>query len=88
VNVEKGPYQAMLKCRDIAIQASDYIDGEMNLRQRLSVGVHLLLCGRCRTFIRHMRLTIAYCQRLPAADISSSEAARITDKVIESQNGQ
>lgn len=45
----------MLMCRDLAEIASDYIDGELNGRQNLSVKMHLMMCKDCRTFIGNLR---------------------------------
>jgi len=45
----------MLMCRDLAEVASDYIDGELNGRQNLSVKMHLMMCKDCRTFIGNLR---------------------------------
>ena len=66
----------MLKCRDIAAHASEHIDGELNWRQRLDYGMHLLLCGYCRQFIRQLRASV-HCARLMASrDILDDEQAR------------
>ena len=40
----------MLMCRDLARIASDYIDGELGTGKVMSVKMHLLMCGRCRSF--------------------------------------
>ncbi|MBU3071310.1 zf-HC2 domain-containing protein [Aestuariicella sp. G3-2] len=47
----------MLSCHDLAHKyASDYIDGQLNWRQRLAVFMHLLICVRCRRFVTQLRL--------------------------------
>lgn len=45
----------MLMCRDLAVVASDYIDGELAGLQNLSVKMHLMMCRDCRTFIGNLR---------------------------------
>lgn len=45
----------MLMCRDLAVIASDYIDGELPVFQKMSVKMHLLMCRDCRTFIGNLR---------------------------------
>ncbi|WP_417530742.1 zf-HC2 domain-containing protein [Marinobacter lipolyticus] len=45
----------MLMCRDLALIASDYIDGELNTAGKLSVKMHLMMCGNCRSFIGNLR---------------------------------
>jgi len=47
----------MLMCKDLAGIASDYIDGELNTGQNLSVKFHLMMCSDCRTFIGNLRMS-------------------------------
>ena len=48
----------MLKCRDITLLASDYIDGRLSWRKRLSMLVHLLICAHCRRFVSQFRVVL------------------------------
>lgn len=74
----------MLSCRDIAKQASDHIDEKLTFRQSLSYGFHLLLCGYCRKFVRHLRTTIALSHQLSGHDqLPDEEAASIAAKAVE-----
>ena len=50
----------MLMCRDLARIASDYIDGELGTGKVMSVKMHLLMCGRCRSFIGSLRASIEF----------------------------
>ncbi|WP_449285638.1 zf-HC2 domain-containing protein [Marinobacter sp. PE14] len=45
----------MLMCKDLAVIASDYIDGELPVLQNMSVKMHLMMCKDCRTFIGNLR---------------------------------
>ncbi|WP_372994715.1 anti-sigma factor family protein [Marinobacter sp.] len=45
----------MLMCKDLAVIASDYIDGELPVLQNMSVRMHLMMCRHCRTFIGNLR---------------------------------
>jgi anti-sigma factor RsiW len=45
----------MLMCRDLAVIASDYIDGELPVLRNMSVKMHLMMCRDCRTFIGNLR---------------------------------
>lgn len=72
----------MLKCRDIAAKASDYLDNNQTLRERLAVAMHLLICGKCRAFIRHMRLALVYYRHIPPKTLSDAEAAAIAHQVL------
>lgn len=74
----------MLSCRDIAKQASDHIDKKLTLRQSLSYGFHLLLCGYCRKFVGHLRTTVELSHQLSGQDeLSDQEAQRIAQSTLE-----
>lgn len=61
------------------------IDDNQTLRQRLAVAMHLLICGKCRGFIRHLRLALVYYRRLPPKTLSNAEATAITRHVHNQQ---
>jgi predicted anti-sigma-YlaC factor YlaD len=54
----------MLRCRDVAELMSDYLDGTVGWRRRLSIRLHLMMCGMCRRYMRQMRATIALLRSL------------------------
>jgi len=68
----------MLKCREVSSQASDYIDHELQGMQRLNMALHLLLCGRCRRFVRQLRLAVGAIRtaRASCADAPDAETVR------------
>jgi len=72
----------MLTCKDIAKQASDYVDGHQTVRQRLAFAWHLLVCGQCREFLRQLRLALRFYHQLPVRQISTKEAEAIVHKVV------
>lgn len=49
----------MLSCREVASRASDYVDRNLSRRERLVMQLHLMMCVRCRRFVRHVRLLVA-----------------------------
>lgn len=74
--------RVMLTCKDIARQASDYVDGHLTVRQRLAFAFHLLLCGQCREFLRQLRLALRFYHQLPAKELSPQEAEAVVNKVL------
>ena len=64
----------MLSCKELVAHSSDFLDRQLNLRQRLAVRAHLAMCFRCRRFIRQMRLTQRVLRALPEAAIPELEA--------------
>jgi predicted anti-sigma-YlaC factor YlaD len=53
-----------MNCRDVTEFLSDYLDGELPLRQRVSFKLHLLLCRDCRRYLRSFATTIKLTQSL------------------------
>ncbi len=38
----------MLTCREVTARATDYMEWPLPLRERLQIGMHLLICAFCR----------------------------------------
>ena len=55
----------MLSCKQQVARSSDYLDGQLSVRERLLVRHHLMFCPNCRRFIKQMRLMSATLKRLP-----------------------
>ncbi|MEZ5502359.1 MAG: zf-HC2 domain-containing protein [Halioglobus sp.] len=66
----------MLSCKDLVHRhASDYLDGQLPLRARWSVSLHLALCVRCRRFMKQFRGVIALLRdEGNSAGVENSEA--------------
>ena len=78
----------MLTCREMSELGSAIIDGQLNLRTRLAVFMHLRMCTNCRRYIRQLKATSQVLQRLPL-DHGPVDAAAVLDKVrkAEDDNG-
>ncbi|MEO1818529.1 zf-HC2 domain-containing protein [Pseudomonas sp.] len=55
----------MLKCKDLVALSSDLLDGELTLKQRIAVRMHLAMCVHCRCFIRQLRVSQRVIRQLP-----------------------
>ncbi len=64
----------MLTCRQLVERSSDFLDAQLNLRERLQVRVHLAMCHNCRRFIRQMRLSQGLLRQLPEPPLPELEA--------------
>ena len=49
----------MLSCKQLVAHSSEFLDGQLGLRKRMSVRLHLAMCEHCRRFIKQMRLSQA-----------------------------
>lgn len=73
----------MLMCRDLAEIASDYIDGELNGLQNLSVKMHLMMCKDCRTFIGNLRASSNLLSAHSSGRADEEFLRRIDERVAE-----
>ena len=64
----------MLSCKDLVAQSSDFLDGQLSLRERLGVRAHLAMCRHCRRFIRQMKVTQRVLRQLPDAAVPELDA--------------
>ncbi|MBA3887967.1 MAG: zf-HC2 domain-containing protein [Acidobacteria bacterium] len=63
----------MPTCRDVADHASDLLDDTLPWTTRLQLRMHLLMCGRCREYVRQLALVIATLRALPPEEPSDVE---------------
>lgn len=73
----------MLMCRDLAVIASDYIDGELTGRQNMSVKMHLMMCKDCRTFIGNLRASTNLMKAHSSGKPDEELMRRIDERVTE-----
>ncbi|MFP6850236.1 MAG: zf-HC2 domain-containing protein [Pseudomonas sp.] len=76
----------MLSCKQLVAYSSEFIDGQLRLRQRMSVRMHLAMCVNCRRFIKQMRLSQAVLRRLPRGQ--SAELDQLASKLAELRRQQ
>ncbi len=74
----------MLSCKELVANSSDYLDGQLSLRERIAVRTHLAICWKCRRFIRQMRLIQAVLRQLP--DIAIPELEALAAGLAEQRN--
>ncbi|SEB96140.1 zf-HC2 domain-containing protein [Pseudomonas anguilliseptica] len=76
----------MLSCKELVAHSSEFLDGHLGLRKRLSVRMHLAMCVNCRRFIKQMRLSQAVLRRLPRGQ--SPELDELASKLAELRRQQ
>lgn len=64
----------MLSCKELVAHSSDYLDGQLRLRERISVRAHLAMCSHCRRFIRQLKLSQAVLRELPERPVPELDA--------------
>ena len=73
----------MLKCKDLAHHAGDYVDGELGFWRRLGIRCHLLICSSCRAFVRKIRISKGFFAQRGLSRLSPEERDDVVNRVIE-----
>lgn len=67
----------MLSCKQVAERASDLIDDELGLWDRLRMRLHLAMCHGCAHFVDQIRQTRALARLAGQANAPTGDDARI-----------
>lgn len=78
----------MLKCREVAELANEYVDKELPWHQSMAMGLHLSMCRHCSAFVNKLRLVITLVKEQPPETLSDKDAEDIVKNVIESKKNQ
>ena len=78
----------MLKCKQIVAQASEYIDGDMGLLQKLQFQFHLAMCVHCRRFVTNFKAGIEMIKRLPYDDVSQEQIDCVHRRIAQSKHSR
>ena len=70
----------MLTCEQVTARATAFLEGELTVRQWLSVRLHLAMCVHCRRFCRQMRQLVV---RLHRQEQDHPVSERFVDEVVE-----
>lgn len=69
----------MLTCRELNERATDYLEGQMSLRQRAGFKLHLLMCSKCRTYADQLAKTVKLLRTVKSAATQSTPDARLIE---------
>ncbi len=71
-----------LTCRDVAGLSSDYLSGELDWKTKLKIRFHLLLCYKCRRFVRHNEVVHQYVlKQQQVEELNEAELDEIMKKI-------
>ena len=79
----RGPSHALGRCRELAVEISDYLDGALTVERLVALEGHLAECTCCAGFAETLRQSVSECRasgkrRLPA-DVRRRARARIAE---------
>jgi anti-sigma factor RsiW len=68
-----------VNCKAIISQVSDYIDGDINIRLKKEIELHLEDCPECKEVVRQVRLTVEIFRKSPEPDLAPDVHTRLHD---------
>ncbi len=77
----------MLNCRDVAHEASDYIDHNLSWWRRLLFRLHLFICSKCRRFVSHVHITREFIRKRGHLKTSEQDVQKVMSSVEKSKQG-
>jgi hypothetical protein len=67
----------VLSCRDVTELATRYMEGDLSLRARLAMRLHLTLCGMCRAYLDQLQKTVRLLNTGPKPPPAPEVEARV-----------
>jgi len=74
----------MRQCKDIAEEASNYINGDLPLRERVGHYFHLVLCKCCRNYLQQIRQSISTLAVVKPQEKSNIDTDALAKKLYDS----
>ncbi len=63
----------MLTCKEITELVSKEVDDSLSLKERLDMGMHIMMCGACRNYRSNVRFLRRACQEAATPTRGSDE---------------
>jgi len=73
-------------CQQVTERASELIDGNLGLVERVALRAHIAICRNCQVYLAQLRRTIDALRGLEEP-ITEDEADRLLDRILPSAGG-
>lgn len=73
----------MFECKDIAEEASNYLDGDLPLGKRIGLFLHLVICSCCREYMQQIKQTISTVATIRPQEQHSTDTQALAEKLRE-----
>lgn len=72
----------MLKCQQVEQRADALVDGTpLSRRERMALGMHLLMCRHCRRYLRQLRALTAHLRHSEPAPADDGQVQTVLDRL-------
>ncbi len=76
----------MVTCQEVTAKASLMVDGELGIRERIAVRMHLMMCVNCRRFARQFQALVSSMASRNRLE-SETIVPELVDRVMQSLYG-
>ena len=70
------------ECKDVAEEANNYLDGDLPLRTRIGLFLHIMFCSCCRNYLQQLREAIKTVSIIKPKEKSSTDEKALADKLM------
>lgn len=78
----------MFECKDIAEEASNYLDGDLPLRKRVGLFLHLVICSCCREYLQQIKQTINTVTQFKPQEQHGTDTQALAEKLRAISKGE
>ncbi|HEC73767.1 MAG TPA: zf-HC2 domain-containing protein [Methylophaga aminisulfidivorans] len=71
----------MFQCKDVAEEASNYLDGDLPLKKRIGILLHLMICRCCRNYLQQIRKTIKTITNIYPKEQHNTDVKSLAEKL-------
>lgn len=73
----------MLKCQEVELRADALVDGTpLSRRERMALGMHLLICHHCRRYVRQLRALTDHLRHHQPETAPDEQVQAVVESVI------
>ena len=73
----------MFECKDVAEEASNYINKDLPWRKRLGLFMHIVICSCCRNYLNQMKQAIQAFTVVRPKESSDTDTHALAEKLRE-----
>lgn len=71
----------MFQCKDIAEEASNYLNRDLPLKKRIGLFLHLVICSCCRHYLQQIKQTIKTVSVIKPREKSQIDTFTLAEKL-------
>lgn len=71
----------MFQCKDVAEEASNYLNKDLPLHKRVGLFLHLVVCSCCRNYLQQIRQTVQTVSTIHPKEQDNTDLSALAKKL-------